>query len=68
MIYSYCGESLSQINISNSSTKSSTFTDTELDVDPEPTDYSQRYKEQPVDEFTAPRSLDSVKVYRTGNF
>ena len=70
----FCGESNSQLNVSNASVKSTSFTDTELDVDPEPTDYSQRYKERPIDDFIAPRSSnkpevtgseDSVKVYIT---
>ena len=72
MSISCCGESNSQLNISNASVKNS-FTDNELDADPEPTDYSQRYKERPIDDFIAPRckkpevigSEDSVKVYIT---
>ncbi|CAG2109249.1 unnamed protein product, partial [Medioppia subpectinata] len=54
----YCGESNSQMNIS---AKSSSFTDAELDVDldcdPEPTDYSKRYKERAIDDFIAPRCI-----------
>lgn len=48
-----CGDANCQISISNSTTQSS-FIDSE--ADPEPTDYSKRYKEHPIDDFTAPRS------------
>ncbi|XP_054155046.1 adenomatous polyposis coli protein-like [Oppia nitens] len=59
----------------------SMFTNSMLDADPEPTDYSIRYKERPIDDFVAPRLVppavatgpthastacdDSVKVYNT---
>lgn len=54
---------------------SSSFLVSELDTqdDPEPTDYSQRFQEQLMDDFAAPRSNskngseDTVKVYQTEN-
>lgn len=68
-----CGDANCQISMSNSTTQNS-FIDTELEVDPEPTDYSKRYKEHPIDDYTSPRSTskpetggceDTVKVYQT---